>query len=104
LPSGAQGLAEIKFSNAAESDLEAIDAYSFSQFGDEVAAKYMHGFDEAFSILARHPLAGVMMPELREGARCYVHQKHRIFYSVNADVVFIIRIIHHAQDAHRALN
>jgi toxin ParE1/3/4 len=104
LLSGGQGLAEIKFSNAAESDLEAIDAYSFSQFGDDVAAKYMHGFDEAFSILACHPLAGVMTPELKEDLRCYVHQKHRIFYSVKADIVFIIRIIHHAQDAHKALN
>jgi toxin ParE1/3/4 len=97
-------MADIEFSNAAESDLEAIDAYSFAQFGDEVAETYMHGFDQAFSMLARHPLAGAAIPELGRTLRCYVHRKHRIFYSVNGETLFIIRIIHHAQDAQKALN
>ncbi len=97
-------MADLEFSNAAEADLESIDEYSQTQFGDEVAETYMLGFQSAFSLLQSHPLAGEEKAELGRGVRCLVHRRHRIFYHYVNDLVFVIRIIHHAQDAGRALN
>ena len=81
-----------------------IDEYSVDQFGQDVADIYARGFNETFDILRRHPLAGPEKPELGRAFRCIVHRRHRIFYTVSDDTVLIVRIIHHARDARRALN
>lgn len=96
-------MAEVAFSNAAVADLVAIDEFSVSRFGEEVAESYMHGFDEAFDLLRDFPLAAPLHPELGQNIRCLVHRQHRIFYSAEGDRVLIIRIIHHAMEAGRAL-
>jgi toxin ParE1/3/4 len=98
-----QKSARLRLSSAAETELEAIDAYSFEQFGDEVAASYMHGFDELFDLLRRYPLAGKDTCELGKGIRSLTHRSHRIFYQVNKDQILIVRILHHAIDARRVL-
>ncbi len=99
-----RAVARVIPSPSAQADLEEIRDYSIEQFSAEVADAYFLGFDEVFDLLASHPLAGQAHPELGKGVRCILHRKHRIFYTVNGDTVVIIRIIHHAQDAGRALN
>jgi plasmid stabilization system protein ParE len=94
---------EIEFSNAAETDLVAIDAYSAEQFGEEVAYHYMHGFDQAFAQLRDFPQTGRPMPELGNEIRCLVHRRHRIFYTFVDRHVFIVCIVHYAMDAGRVL-
>lgn len=88
---------------AARADLLTIREYSIEQFGGMVADNYFLGFDDAFDLLADHPQAGAARPELGKGIRCLVHRRHRIFYCVEGDVVLIVRIVHHAMDAKRAL-
>ncbi len=96
-------MAEVSFSNAAVADLSAIDEYSLVQFGEEIGEAYMHGFDKEFAVLQNYPLAGRATPEYGNAYRCLVHRRHRIFYAVNDDVVRVVRILHHAMDAKRAL-
>ncbi|MEQ1726622.1 MAG: type II toxin-antitoxin system RelE/ParE family toxin [Sphingopyxis sp.] len=96
-------MAEVSFSNAAVADLSAIDEYSLAQFGEETGEAYMHGFDEEFVLLQEYPLAGRAAPEYGRAYRCLVHRRHRIFYVVKSDMVWIVRILHHAMDAKRAL-
>ena len=93
----------MRLSRTAEAEFEAIDAYSHEQFGDEVATTYMRGFGELFDLLRRHPLVGQEAFELGKGIRSLKHRSHRIFYRVEKDEVRIIRILHHAMDATRAL-
>ena len=88
----------------AKADLADIDDYSADQFGQEVADAYARGFNETFDLLRLHPEAGAAKPELGKAIRCIVHRKHRIFYTVNHGTVLIVRIVHHARDAGRALN
>ncbi len=95
-PGGGHGLANIEFSNAAVADLDAIDYFSIEQFGEEVAAKYMRGFDEAFVLLQNHPRAGHAEANFGKGTNCLTHRRHRIFYTIKDDTVFVVRIIHHA--------
>lgn len=96
-------MAEVEFSNAAETDLVEIDEFSASRFGEGVAEAYMHGFDEAFGLLGDFPLSAPLNLELGEGIRCLVHRQHRIFYKVGGAAVLIVRIVHHAMDAGQAL-
>ncbi len=84
-------------------DFDAIDAYSFEEFGEDIADAYMRGFDELFELLRSHPKAGMAASELGKGIRKLTHRQHRIFYTVDGDLVFIARILHHAMDPKRAL-
>ena len=96
-------MAKVIPTHAARDDLVAIRLYSIEQFGPDVADEYFLGFDLAFDLLAKHPLAGPAAPEYGKTYRCLMHRRHRIFYAVNDDVVRIIRILHHAMDAKQVL-
>lgn len=102
-PDAGSERAKLRLSSLAEADLNAIDTYSFEQFGEDAADAYMRDFDALFNLLRRHPKAGVPSPELGKGIRKLTHRQHRIFYTVEGDVVFIARIMHHAMDAKLAL-
>lgn len=97
-------MTELRLSPGARADLVEIRLYSNQQFGGEVADKYFLGFEAAFDLLRQHPMVGPAKPQLGKGVRCLVHRRHRIFYIVSRGIVLILRIIHHAQDAKRALN
>jgi toxin ParE1/3/4 len=101
--SAGQRLTKLRLSRTAAAELEAIDAYSCEQFGDEIAASYMHGFDELFDLLRRHPFAGQDASELGKGIRSLTHRSHRIFYEVEKNEIVISRILHHAMDVRRVL-
>lgn len=88
----------IKLSAAARSDMARIDHYSIEQFGDEVAARYLRGFNEAFDDLRHYPHSGQARPDYGDGTRCRMHRSHRILYRVTGDVVFIQRILHFSQN------
>lgn len=96
-------MAEVGFTHSAVADLSEIDEFSLAQFGEDVGEAYMHGFDKAFALLRDHPHAGAATPEYGKRYRCLVHQKHRIFYTVETDRVLIVRVLHHARDVRTAM-
>jgi toxin ParE1/3/4 len=98
-----QERAKLRLSASAEADFDAIDTYSLEQFGEDISDAYMRGFYEMFEMLRRHPEVGPTEPTLGKGIRKLTHRQHRIFYTVDNDLVFIARIVHHAMDAKRAL-
>ena len=97
-PSAAPGVAEVKLSATARRDLAGIDAHSAEEFGDKVADKYSRGMNEAFAMLPDVPFAGEPRPDYGKGARCKVFGSHRIVYRVEGEIVYVQRILHHAQD------
>jgi toxin ParE1/3/4 len=94
---------KLRLSSSAAADFDAIDTYSFEQFGEAIADAYMRGFHELFDMLRHHPKIGPKEPVLGKGIRKVTHRQHRIFYTVDNDLVIIVRIVHHAMDAKRAL-
>jgi toxin ParE1/3/4 len=96
-------MTELDLSPAARVDLVDIRIYSIEQFGPAVADDYFLGFDEAFALLRRHPMAGAEQRLLGKGIRCFTHRRHKIIYQVEGDLLLIVRIIHHARSAQRAL-
>jgi len=63
----------------------------------------MRGFDELFDLLRRHPLAGQEASDLGKAMRSLTNRRHRILYQAGKDEVLIVRVLHHAMDAKRAL-
>jgi toxin ParE1/3/4 len=96
-------MAKLRLSVAARADLVEIRNFSLAEFGSEVADTYFRGFNQAFALLRERPFAGVTQPELGDHLRCLTQRRHRIFYRVDGDIILIVRIIHHARNARRAL-
>ena len=90
-------------SDAARADLIEIRTFSVEMFDQEIADAYLRGFADTFEFLAEHPFAGTAQPALGKGLRSFTYRKHRIFYSVANDTVLIVRVVHHARNARRAL-
>jgi toxin ParE1/3/4 len=96
-------VAEVILSERAKADLDQIDCFGIETFGPEVAADYMRGFFGMFETLAEFPEAGVAVTRVKPVIRCLAYRSHRIFYVFGAAEVRIVRILHHAMNAHRHL-
>jgi toxin ParE1/3/4 len=96
-------VAEVRLSLRARADLEDIDAYGAAEFGDVAADAYSRAFNEAFDLLRRYPEAGPSRPEYGKDIRALTQRRHRIFYLVQNGDVLVVRILHAAMDARRAL-
>lgn len=93
----------VRLRAAADADLAAILDYSAPRFGDAVAEAYLRSFDEAFTLLERHPHAGSVRTDVNPAIRCLPHRSHRIFYDIEGDTIWIVRVLHHAMDTPRWL-
>ena len=96
-------MGRLRLSQGAQQDLIEIRQYSIVEFGTDVADAYFRGFNQSFALLHARPFCGALQPEIAPDVRCFVHRRHRIFYCVQDDLVLILRIIHHARNARRAL-
>lgn len=94
---------KLRLALAARDDLRDIRVYGKSAFGAATALRYLDGLRSAFATLRDHPLIGAAEDDLGEGLRGFAYRSHRIYYRANGDGVLIVRILHHARDAMRAL-
>ncbi|MBA3836879.1 MAG: type II toxin-antitoxin system RelE/ParE family toxin [Sphingomonas sp.] len=93
----------LKLGRRAENDLADIRDYSIEQFGVERAIAYLDGIEAAFRLIMDYPEIGGVHLKVTPPVRSYAVQLHRIFYSVEADVVLIVRVLHKAMDVGRWL-
>lgn len=91
----------LRLSEAAQADLVDIRLYSNSQFGAGATDAYMRGFKQVFRRLRQYPNFALAVDDLAPDLRCAVHRSHQIFYCVEKDMILIVRILHHAQNAPR---
>lgn len=94
----------LELSPLAKEDLADIREYSVVQFGEDVADDYVRGFAEAFDRLIDFPKIGPVVPNVTGERRMLSHRSHYIFYRLNGDSIWIIRILHKARDAEATLN
>jgi toxin ParE1/3/4 len=92
-----------RLSRRADVDIVGIFEYTIEHFGLAQAENYLTSMDEAFGFLAANPNAGKDYMEVRKGVKGFVHAKHIIFYSIEIDHVFILRVLHHSRDLKRHL-
>jgi toxin ParE1/3/4 len=97
-------VAEVRLRAAADADLASILEHSVARFGEEVGEAYLRSFEGAFDLLRRHPMAGALRLAIEPPIRCLPHRSHRIFYDVDGDTVWIVRVLHHAMDVESRLS
>jgi toxin ParE1/3/4 len=89
---------DFRLSERAAAELLTIYADSESRFGSYQAEAYLAGLERIFGLLADFPRIGQDAAELRPGYRRFRFQAHIVFYSEDADGVFIRAIVHGARD------
>ena len=90
-----------RLSVAAAADIEAIARHSAEHWGLARAEAYLLALHEAMERLALFPLAGRDVSELRAGYRRFEHEGHAIFFRVETDCVFVVRVLHARMEPRR---
>lgn len=89
---------KVRFSDAALGDLRRIGDY-IAQDSPLRATDFVRALRERAMQLADNPLAFPPVPRHeRSGIRRRVFRGYLIFYQIEANTVFIVRILHGAQD------
>jgi len=82
-----------KLSREAENDVENIYYYGVVAFGFSQADQYYDGFIERFQRIADAPLMYPHASDIRENYRRNVYGAHSIYYRIETDRVFVVRVI-----------
>jgi len=82
----------------ADQDLMDIWFYGYWNFGINHADQYIQKLTQHFSKLDSYEL-GNKRSDLGNKIYAMPHREHVIFYRTESEKVFIVRILHHSQDA-----
>lgn len=93
----------LELSREADADIVEMLGYGAENFGWAAAEAYVQSFQLRFDRLIAHPQIGMAHPELKEGLRSIPHGSHRIYYSVEGEMLTVRRILHKSRDVRRWL-
>lgn len=82
----------------AREDLKGIWRYSFTEWGEEQADKYLAEIVAGIVLLKEHPEMGKSRDDLRAGYRSLRINQHVVFYLVTPSVIRIVRVLHVRMD------
>jgi len=82
----------------AEKDLIKIWLYSYDNWGEPQADKYLDQLDAAFTLIAENPAIGAACDDVREGYRKYSVNRHLIMYRTSKTTLHIIRVLGEEMD------
>lgn len=85
---------KFKLRRAAIDDLREIENYTRMNYGRSQRDKYLKGLGERFELLGTNPNFGRSRDDVKTGYRSSAYGKHVVFYTVRADVVEIVGILH----------
>lgn len=88
-----------KLSDAAASDIEDMLDTSLLAFGVLQTEHYYTALTQCLELLGDNPAMGTTAEDIRPGYRRFPHESHVIFYTQDAEGVFIVRILHKHRDA-----
>jgi toxin ParE1/3/4 len=87
----------------AESDLIGIWQYSFEEWGEAQADKYLDELDSGIQSLAGNPELGIKRDYVRNGYRVLYVGSHAVYYTVTPTMIHVIRVLHGSMDPERHL-
>jgi toxin ParE1/3/4 len=91
-------LSHFKISLDADIDLEDIYDYTFDNFGEKQAIKYLLELETLFSLLVENPLIGKVRSEIKVGLFSFPKDSHIIFYRIMTGNIRIVRVLHGSKD------
>ena len=94
---------DIRHSQAAKSDLIDIWVETCRQWDEAQADRYLDEIDRVLKGLIANLQMGSDCFDLLQGARKLITGRHLVFYEVNPDRIFLIRVLHQSMDVPRHL-
>ena len=94
-------MSEYILSPEAISDLQNIYDFTFDEWGETQAEKYLNEIYAVFDRLTQHPQIGRLRIELADSLRSIPLGSHVIFFMPWQDDVAIVRVLHGARDVER---
>ena len=88
-------------SRRAEADLIEIWLYSFENWGEAQADRYLDALGDGLRECAAEPECGRRRDEVRPGYWSLLVRRHVAFYTFTADEVLIRRVLHGSMDPDR---
>jgi toxin ParE1/3/4 len=83
-----------KLSNKAVEDFEQIYEYTYLNFGENRADIYTNDMEKCLLLLSDSPQIGRSSDKIKKGVYRHDHDHHAIFYLIEDDYIFILRILH----------
>jgi toxin ParE1/3/4 len=96
-------MADYVLSNKADTDLSDIYVFSWNSFGEKLADSYIQSLIALLETLAANPLLGHAAGDIIPDLRSHQHASHTIFYMVEKNGIFVVRILHRSMDSERHL-
>ncbi|WP_255417400.1 type II toxin-antitoxin system RelE/ParE family toxin [Pseudorhodobacter sp. E13] len=72
-------------------------------WGEAQADRYLDDIERALKGLIANPQMGSDCSDLLQGARKLITGRHLVFYEVDPDRIFVIRVLHQSMDVPRHL-
>lgn len=88
----------LEFSEEAKDDIDQINLYTLTTWGEQQLAVYASLLDEAFCEIAENPEIGRRREGLPKQFKGYKVGKHVVFYLVRDNTVFVVRVLHSSMD------
>lgn len=97
-------MASFSLARAAYADLEEIDQYTLTTWGEAKRDEYIRALFDRFRDVAALPEQGRARPELAPGVRSLPHERHVIFYEYEEEDerCVILRVLHASRDVDTA--
>lgn len=88
----------------AEEDLVGIWLYTYLEWGEQQADKYLDDFDTAITLLADQPLLCREREEFNPPVRIHHHAHHLVVYQTTNNGISVIRVLHENMDIEMQLD
>jgi toxin ParE1/3/4 len=85
-------------SSRAREDLKGIWRYTFAEWGEAQADKYLAEPGAGIARLREHPELGRPREDVRPGYRSLRINEHIVYYTITPSVIRIVRILHVRMD------
>jgi len=87
----------------ARQDLKDIWRYSFEEWGEAQANKFLSELDAGITQLGENPRLGKPRDDLRPGYRSLRVGEHMVYYVLTPSAIRIVRVLHARMDPDRHL-
>lgn len=93
----------LELSRRAKKDLDKIAKYTVKTWGQLQAVAYSAKLKRQFQLICSTPQIGHQKPDITEGILCVGVGRHLIFYEIEGDTIYVLRVLHDSMDYARQL-
>lgn len=87
-----------KLSKQASQDVEDIYLYGFINFGEHQADEYSFKMRSCIDLICSNPEIGRLDSRTNPAIRRFDFESHVMFYDIEDNVIFVVRILHRSVD------